>query len=270
MSSRCWPDANEARRALLEGDGAGVKIAILDSGVSRSHPDMADFPLEDDVIVDVLDNKIVVEDGRADDPHGHGTAVAYLARRIAPRATFGNFRVLSPDAFGGTTSTRARILAGARAAIARGYQVLNCSFGAADPEFEFVREFKKWVDEAYLKRVHIVTACNNDSCVIQEWPGFFPTCINVNMARSNMGRCYYRPDLLVEFAAAGIDVTVPDPGGGYKTFTGSSFAAPQVAGYVARLLQPFPGLTVPQVKSLLQYLSDPWSDQVAASNNPSF
>ena len=265
MEEKCsltWPDETVAREAFASGDGEGVKIAIIDSGISLDHPNMRGLSLEDDVAVEARDGKIVVEDTRAEDLNGHGTAIAWLAHQIAPRARIGNFRVLNAQ----VGSTKERICEGVRAAIGRGYHILNCSFGHRDDDGKAVMVYKKWMDEAYLKRVHVVGACNNDNCEHQEWPGFFATCINVNMARGPSGTCYYRPDLLVEFAAAGHGVSVPTLDGGYKTLDGSSYAAPQVAGFLARLIGKMPHLNVLQAKALLQHLSQPWSANLASGN----
>lgn len=245
-----WPDATEALQALDQATGAGVKIAILDSGVACSHPWMADFHLEDDVFFEESGLRLSAREGGGEDVNGHGTAVAYLARTIAPRARFGSFRVLDQL----TRSSSFKLAAGVRVALERGYQILNCSFGHRDHNGNTVMSYKRWVDEAYLKHVAIVTACNNEDPATPEWPGFFPTCINVNCAQVEPSRFRCVTGSLVEFQSRGVNVEIPSPGGGTKVVTGSSFAAPLIAGYLARLLEAFPHLTVPQAKGLLQYL----------------
>jgi subtilisin family serine protease len=55
----------------------------------------------------------------------------------------------------------------------------------------------------------------------------------------------------VEFFARGIDVEVAWPGGRTIRATGNSFAAPHLAGLCALALAKHPGLTPPQLKSLL-------------------
>jgi Subtilase family len=51
-----------------------------------------------------------------------------------------------------------------------------------------------------------------------------------------------------------------------KEVTGSSFAAPRVAGMLARLLSEFPGVTPLEAKSVLHRLADPWSKEISGSN----
>jgi subtilisin len=154
---------------------------------------------------------------------------------------------------------------GVRQAIDRGYHILNCSFGCGVMEHIF--QYKEWIDEAYLKGIHIVSACNNNNYRKPEWPGYFPSVVTVNMARtSDTSALFYKPGQLVEFAACGVNVRLPWNRGSSKEVTGSSFAAPRVAGMLAGLLSEFPGLTPLEAKSVLHRLADPWSKEISGSN----
>jgi subtilisin len=251
----------EARRALREGTGAGVKVAIIDSGVEVAHPALAGLRLEDDVAVVSDGVTLQAVDGGGADAYGHGTAIAGIIRKVAPEAALGSFRVLN-ERLGSRTAI---IREGVRQAIDRGYRVLNCSFGCRG-EAEFVMHYKEWVDEAYLKGIHVVAACNNFDLNVPEWPGYFPTVITVNMARSSGLELYYSPGHLVEFAAAGTDVDVAWRGGLQKNVTGSSYATPHVAGLVARLLSVHPELPPLELKALLHRIAEPFRAEVAGSN----
>ena len=65
----------------------------------------------------------------------------------------------------------------------------------------------------------------------------------------------YNPAPPVEFGAPGIDIEVPWLGGSTIRATGNSFAAPHIAGLVARILGKHPGLTPFQVKTILLSLA---------------
>jgi subtilisin len=253
------PDA--AREAMERGTGAGVRIAILDSGVETAHPDLAGLALADDLAVasDGLQLRVVPGEGR--DAFGHGTAIASILRRVAPDATLGSVRVLDEQ----LSSRTAIIREGVRQAIDRGYQVLNCSFGCRG-EAQYVMQYKDWVDEAYLKGRHVVAACNNFDVTVPEWPAYFPTVVTVNMARAEGLAFYYSRGQLVEFAAAGDRVEVAWQGGARKVVTGSSYAAPVVAGLLARLLSVYPDLPPLEAKALLHRVAEPFRDEVAGSN----
>lgn len=249
-----WRDPQAVEEVLAHGDGAGVRIAIIDSGVELAHPDptIQDLALRDDLAFNERLGDIRIERGDGIDVYGHGTAVAHCIRKIAPAAEIGSFRVLNAR----LGSRNFLIRAGAMKAIELGYNILNCSFGCRDDSGKHAMIYKEWLDEAYLRKIHVVTACNNDDFNIQEWPGFFHSCINVNMLQRPDGRFSFRPDHLVEFGAEGVDVELPWRDGAYKTVSGSSFAAPLVAGYLAKLQSAFPDLTPAQAKAILQAHAD--------------
>src|SRR5208283_2453554 len=102
---------------------------------------------------------------------------------------------------------------GARLALERGYHILNCSFGCSREDH--VLFYKDWIDEAYLKGRHIVTACNNEDFSRREWPGHFPTVISVSHTKCReRDALFRRTGHLVEFLACGQDVEVTWLGGG--------------------------------------------------------
>jgi subtilisin family serine protease len=256
-----WIDLEQARRAINEGTGSDIKIAVVDSGVEASHPKLGQIQLVDDLVVVADENKLEVVAGEGCDVYGHGTAVTDVLRTLAPRARIGSFRVLGHD----NTSRTTIISRAAQEALDRGYEILNCSFGCAVQSQ--VLEYKAWVDEAYLKGVHVVAACNNEDFSTPEWPACFPSVIAVNMARTDEDTVfYYQRGTLIEFAAKGVDVKVPWLNGGEKVVTGSSFAAPRLAGLLARLLSVYPDLTPLEAKAVLHRLAIPWTDRVAAKN----
>ncbi len=123
-----------------------------------------------------------------------------------------------------------------------------------------------WIDEAYLKGVHIVAACNNIDFQKAEWPGYFPTVFTVNFCQTiRPDQFFYRPGFMVEFAARGEDVEVPWSNGGYKKVTGTSYATPHVVGLLARLISSFPGLSPLEAKALMLRLAER-SASTSASN----
>ena len=241
-----WIDPAQAAEAMRRGRGRGVKIAILDSGIDTAHPAFEGLRLDADLAVIESGHRLCVVPGDGRDAYGHGTAVAGLVFAGAPEATLCSIRVLNFPSH----SRTALILEGARVAIELGCHIINCSLGCG------VREhwdkFKAWVDEAYLRGVHVVAACNNQDAARAEWPAHFTSVIAVNMARAEDDTLFYRKGTLVEFAARGVDVEVPWTGGSVKTMTGSSFAAPRVTAMLARLLSEYPDLTPLQAKALLQ------------------
>jgi subtilisin family serine protease len=255
-----WIDIEDARRALAEGDGNGVRVAIIDSGVETDHPKLAGLVLAHDI--QITDNGVQPETkpGDGTDVFGHGTAVAYTINKLAPKASLGSFQVLGEHLRSRTIVIRE----GVRQAIDAGYDILNCSFGGVK---EHILQYKDWIDEAYLKGIHIVAACNNFDFRRPEWPGFFPSVITVNMAKISVEHEFFHvPGNLVEFAAGGVDVETAWRGKQMRRVSGSSFAAPRVAALLARLLSVFRTLHPLEAKALLLNLAEDWRPELRAAN----
>ena len=250
-----------ASDALRHGDGNGVRIAVLDTGIEVSHPAFRNLTLVDDVILVGDGPRVRVSDGQGEDAYGHGTAVAGIIHELAPRAVIGSFRVLGAD----LASRTSIIAAGARLAMERGYDILNCSFGCRG-DAAYVLPFKDWVDEAYLQKVHIVSACSNVDIDRREWPSHFPTVVSVNMARTGPGIFHHLPGHLVEFATGGQGVEAPWLAGSMRTVTGSSYAAPVMAALLARMLSRTGPMHPVLAKAMLRELALPWDDDVATRN----
>lgn len=253
------PDA--AADMLVRGTGRGIKVAVIDSGVEQSHPRLQGMSLVDDVAIVSDGLQLVTQPGEGKDVFGHGTAVADIVHSVAPEAGIGSFRVLD-----GSCKSRTEIIREAvRQAMDQGYQIINCSFGCG--VLDHVLQYKTWVDEAYLRGVHIVAACNNSDYTTPEWPGYFASVITVNMADTDeMDKFWYKKGNLVEFAARGVSVEVAWRNGKIKNVTGSSFAAPRVAGMLARLLSEDPALTPVEVKALFHQMASPWTHEIIGPN----
>ena len=249
-----WLSLEEARAALTQGQGDGVRIAVLDTGVDAAHPALGGLALRDDLAVVDDGVQLRVVPGGSTDAFGHGTAIAGVLRQLAPQAEIGSFRVLGPHLRARTPA----ICEGVRLALERGYHILNCSFGCTRTDQVLV--YKEWIDDAYVKGRHIVAACNNADFARREWPGHFPTVITVNFTKTDRPEAlFHRGGSLVEFAARGQDVDVPWVGGGVKRVTGSSFAVPHAAALLARLLSAHPLLPPLEAKALLRRLAEPWA-----------
>ena len=252
-----WIDLVDAREAMLKGAGEGVRVAVIDSGIEFDHPDLASLKRGDDLQVVESGVQAEVKPGDGSDVFGHGTAIAGIIHRLAPAVEIGSFRVL--DAFNMSKTDIVR--EGVRQAIDRNYQILNCSFGCGLADH--VLRYKSWVDEAYLKGVHIVAACNNDDFRKPEWPGSFPSVITVDFGNFHPGDVYYRPGNLVEFVANGENIDVPWQGRKRKLISGSSFATPHVTALLARIVSVYPSVPPLQAKALLHQLAKPWSKELA-------
>jgi subtilisin family serine protease len=256
-----WLSLDDARLAMKDGTGKGIRIAVIDSGIEIDHPQLAGLKLLDDIHIVDAGIQVEVREGDGTDVYGHGTAVASIIRKIAPEAEIGSFRVLGER----LNSRTVIIREGVRQAIDKGYHILNCSFGCGVQDHIF--QYKEWIDEAYLKGIHVVAACNNMDFSIPEWPGYFPTVITVNMASTlDDSKFFYKRGQLVEFAARGVEVQAAWREHRSRAVTGSSFATPLVASLLARILSTTENLSPLEAKALLHELADDWTPEIKPLN----
>lgn len=251
-ASPFWPDLDTARKALREGKGDGVRVAVIDSGIDLTHSCFEGVELEDDIVVSCEGANLRIDENRGVDAYGHGTAVASLLLSEAPGIRIGSFRALDSR-----NHARSFVIAECvNQAISRGYQVVNCSFGCRGLP-RYVMDYKEWVDAAYLEGVHIVAACSNVDSSVREWPSFFPSVISVGGIDCKAGTFHARRNSMVSLFAKGERIEVPWRDGETRIETGSSYAAPQIAGKLARLVSKLPGLEPDLVKPLLHALASP-------------
>jgi subtilisin family serine protease len=230
-----------------DSTGAGVRVAIVDSGVEADHPALAGS-IESEVVIEYDPEaedqvRVLVED-EPQDYTGHGTACAGIIRRIAPDASLYSVRVLGKD----LTAKAMQFAAGVRWAIENEMQVVNLSLSTSRAQYYGL--FHKLADEAYFKNVILVSAVNNYP--VPSYPSLYSSVISVAASDSlDPFTFYYNPSPPVEFGAPGIDIEVPWLESSTCVTTGNSFASPHLVGIVALILAKHPHLTPFQVKTIL-------------------
>jgi subtilisin len=232
------------------GTGAGVRVAVVDSGVDWGHPDVG-LPKGGVVVEEdpAARDRVRIVEGEHEDVFGHGTACAGVIRRVAPDCELYSVRVL-----GGRLGGKAQVLAaGLRWAIDQGMHVVNLSLGTHRREhFAALHEL---ADEAFFAGMMLVCAANN--LPLPTFPAEYASVFSVAAhAGHDPFRFDYNDQPPIEFGAPGIDVEVPWRGGGRIQATGNSFAAPHISGLVARILSVHPGMTPFQMKAVLLELAD--------------
>jgi subtilisin family serine protease len=245
---RLWP-------LLAEATGRGVCVAILDTGVDVTHPDLqgavarsVEVTAPPQLRVQDLDPGRLTP--RQLDAVGHGTACAGIIHELAPEARLLSVRVIGQGA-GGTGEQLLRGLQWVLEQREPRVQVVNLSLGTLQERF--APPLRRLVDQAYWDDVVLVAAANNMG--VPSYPAQFASLIAVdNQGFAEPLMFQYQRGKPVEVVARGIYVKAPKSGGGYQLWTGTSFACPHVSALVARLLSLNPGLTAFQVKTLLHVL----------------
>jgi subtilisin family serine protease len=239
-----WPAVLDRAWAFGDATGAGVRVAIVDSGVDASHPAVAG-PLERAVAVG-LDpgGTTTVEPDAVGDVSGHGTACAGIIRSLAPECELTSVRMLGPDLTGGG----AALVAGLEWAVRAGHHLVNLSLSTTKPQFaEGLRDI---ADEAYFGGCLLIASAHN--MPIHSWPWRFAPVLSVaSHAEPDPEAFFYNPRPPVEFYARGLDVDVAWAGGATIRASGNSFATPHMTGMAARVLGAHPGLLPFQLKTVL-------------------
>jgi subtilisin len=226
--------------------GAGVRVAIVDSGIDADHPRLGGrVDAEAGVAARVAaDGSVVLVRGAHRDAFGHGTACAGIVHALAPDAAITSVQVLGP----GLTGRAAAFLAGLEWAVDQGFDVINLSLGTTRREVAL--ELHDLCDRAYFEGTLVVTAANNVDRV--SYPSLFASVVSVacNLATDPF-RFHANPDPPTEFLARGVDVEVAWRAGATVRATGNSFAAPHIAGLAALVRSKHPALRPFQVKTVL-------------------
>ena len=223
---------------------------MIDSGIDAAHPGVGGVAggvvIEPD---ETQDSGVRVTEGPHDDLFGHGTACAAIIRGLAPECELFSVRVL-----GASLSGRGTVFAaGLRWAIEAGMNVVNLSLSTRSAAQ--ITEFYALVDQAAFANVMLVSAVNN--LPVPSYPSQFAGVFSVAAyAGRDPEHFVANPAPPVEFGAPGIDLEVAWTDGGSITGTGNSFAAPHIAGLIARIVGAHPGITPAEVKSLLRALAD--------------
>jgi len=237
--------------------GAGVVVAVVDTGVDATHPYLAariepgghDF-IDNDA--DPSEERNLVDDdgdGIVDRQYGHGTFVASMVVAVAPDARILPVRVLDDEGFG-TAST---VAAGILWAVEAGAQVINVSVDIPDAS-DVVKEA---ISLAHDRDVLVVAAAGNDAANDILFPARFSGVVGVAAVAPDLTLAPFSNNgSHVALAAPGVDLigAVPldlNPPGTAR-WSGTSFATPLVAGAAALVRGRFPGDARDKVLDRLQ------------------
>ncbi|MCS7093659.1 MAG: S8 family serine peptidase [Candidatus Aenigmarchaeota archaeon] len=272
--------------------GKGIKIAIIDTGIDYTHPDLGgcfcNSPLNatcNETCKVIGGYDVVNNDTDPMDDHGHGTHVAGIAaangiiKGVAPEAKLLAYKVLNASGFGNVSS----VIAGIERAVNDGADIISMSLGGpGDPDDILSRA----VDSAVERGVVVVVAAGNDGPEAEsisspgtsrkaitvgaacrpEQVGVHPYCNNMVAIFSSRGpvrtsnETLEKPDVV----APGVEICSSRSqtlNSNWLTFcldenhilmSGTSMATPIVSGVAALLKQLHPNWTPDQIKSAIK------------------
>lgn len=228
-----WQHATTGTRAAWGAStGAGVRVAVVDSGVGP-HVDLAVVAGKD----------FTGGDGQYADHHGHGTHVAGIccARAengqggagVAPGADVLAARVLGSDGSGSLDA----IAAGIVWAADNGARVINLSLGGPSGTLSL----REALTYAAGRGALAVCAAGNDGSSRPFYPAAFDDCLSVSAStRTDTAASFTNRHASVDIAAPGVDILSSCRGGAYCMMSGTSMAAPVVSGVAALILAASP------------------------------
>ncbi|GIF40762.1 subtilase family protein [Actinoplanes xinjiangensis] len=254
--------------------GKGMAVAVLDSGVDETHPDLAGK----------VTSRNFTTEATAADVHGHGTHVASTIagtgaasggkyKGVAPEATILNGKVCEPRG-----CTDSAVLAGMQwAAVDRGARIINLSLGGTDyagvsPLEEAVNTLSEQTGALF-----VIAAGNNGADETIDSPGSADAALTVGAVDesdrtaefSSRGPRSFDAAIKPDIAAPGVDIvaarssgsTIGQPAadfpGTYQSLQGTSMATPHVAGAAALLAQQHPDWDGARLKSVLMASAKP-------------
>jgi subtilisin family serine protease len=225
----------------------GVIIAVVDTGVDASHPDLAGRVL--------AGFDFVSGDGDASDDHGHGTQVAGIAAAagdngsgvagVAWKVRILPVKVLDSSGCGYYSD----IIAGIRYAADNGAAAINLSLsGGARSD-----ALQEAVDYALSRGAVVVAAAGNDALDTLGYPAACRGVIAVGATdRDDIPAAFSNRGEGLDLVAPGISVFTTSRGGGFTAVSGTSASAPQVAGAAALLRSVNPGVDPGEVEERLR------------------
>ena len=241
-SAQYAPDKLKLVDAHRLASGNKVLVALIDSEVDRTHPDLAGA-------ITASFNAA----SAAEPPHSHGTGMAgAIAAHRNMLGTAPRVGLLTVRAFSATASsaegTTFNILKGLDWAADQGARVVNMSFaGPPDPRL------RDALQKAYNRGMVLIAAAGNAGPNSPPlYPAADPGVIGVTATDSRdavfsgANRGTY-----VAVAAPGVDVFAPAPNGAYQLSTGTSIASAEVSGVVALMIERNPSLTPAAVRRIL-------------------
>ena len=233
--------------------GAGVKVGVIDTGVSTTHPDLA---------ANVAGCVSFISGIPAcEDDNGHGSHVSGIIAAVnnsigvvgvAPDAKIYALKTLDKNGSGYLSD----IISAIDWSVANGIQVINMSLGTSSD----IQSFHDAVTRAYNAGIIEVVAAGNSGpgANTVAYPGAYPEVIGVAATDSTDAvPSWSSRGPQIDIAAPGVNVYSTYKNGGYATLSGTSMATPHVAGAVALRLFTHPGESFANMYSDIQSTATP-------------
>ncbi len=234
---------------------SNVTVAVLDSGVDSTHPDLAQNLVTGHNFISNSSNT------GADAACGHGTKVAGTVAEVGNNAEGGsgvswNSKIMPLVIADGTTSCStywSTVASAITYAVDHGARIINISYaGTADSS-----TMQNAVNYAWNKGVIVFASAANSNTNVLYYPAAEANVVGVSATDENDSRAYFSNyGSYIDLGAPGTNIFTTTNGGGYATVSGTSFSSPISAGLAALVFSINPSLSGSQVVSLMEDNSD--------------
>ncbi|MCF6410094.1 S8 family peptidase [Pseudalkalibacillus salsuginis] len=238
--------------------GKGIKIAVMDTGIDQSHPDLKVAG----------GTSFINEESHYNDLNGHGTHVAGIISAeqntigtlgVAPEASVYAVKVLDKDGNG----SQASVISGLEWAIKNDIDIINLSLTSPQGSYAL----KTMMDHVYEKGILIVAASGNGTQHTSgldnvHYPARYDSVIavgSINKDKKRSSFTRYGPTL--ELSAPGHEIISSFIGGKYTVNSGTSMAAPHVAGALALYMEKYPLKPNKEIRKLIQFYAEDLGDK---------
>ena len=221
-------------------NGSGVKVAVLDTGIAL-HDDLA------------IAGGVSFVDDNYYDSNGHGTAVAGVVAGllnnqglvgVAPSVDLYSVKIMQ-----GSTGDLSNAIAGIEWAIDNNMSVVSMSFGFDS----YSQIFKEVLQEAYNNNIVLVAASGNNGQDNILYPAKYDSVIAVGAVDENNNLASFSSyGFEQELVAHGVDINSTSSNNSYSVLSGTSLAAPHVAGVAALIKAYNNSLTNEQIRAKLR------------------
>jgi subtilisin family serine protease len=229
-----------------------IIIAIVDTGVSLTHPDLVSKLVPGYNIVDGNSNP--------QDNNGHGTHVAGIAAAATNNNNIGisgvcwECKIMPLKALGTSSGSTSDVAAAIRYAADHDAHVINLSLGGPSGTDTLLSA----VRYAYLKNIPIVAAMMNEGNGDTYYPAAYPETIAVGATdKFDLRADYSNYGSHIDLVAPGSDILsthILSPY--YYYMSGTSMATPHVAGVLGLMRSMSPSRTIEDLRSILRASAD--------------
>ncbi len=222
---------------LAPRKGAGVKVAVIDSGIDLTHSVFKSKLAPSSDWYDFVDKDASPQEvsGGKNSGYGHGTSVAGIVLQIAPNAQIMPLRVLNSEGIGDTDN----VIAAIDWAVSHGADVINLSIGTV-----YAKSLESSIDSATKAGVFVVASSGNTGNESVTYPASAMTgagswgemSVSVGSTDAQDRKSLFSTYGDIEMTAVGDHVFSPAPGNRAASWSGTSMASPMVAGGFALAL----------------------------------